>query len=173
MPNIQNQETLAQIKEGLQAAGAVWVVDYRGLSVKDIQELRGLIRDAGARMIVYKNTLMHLALAELDMTSMDEILAGPSAFVFTGADPVAAAKVIRDFAKKNQNLEIKGGLMSGSFLTADEVQAVASLPSHDQLMGQIAGLISSMARGLAVSINGVASGLARATAAVAEQKEAA
>lgn len=173
MPNAKNQETLVKIKEDLGGASAVWVVDYCGLSVKDIQALRRDIREAGASMKVYKNTLMHLALAESELPTLDDMLAGPSAFVFAGEDVAAAAKAVKNFAKANQDLEIKGGLMEGAAVTAAEVEAIASLPSREELIAQIAGAISGVARGLAVSINGVPSGLAQVAKAVADQKEAA
>ena len=101
MPSTKNVDALAQIKEDLADVQAVWVVDYRGLTVKEAQELRRNIREAGAVMKVYKNTLMHIALKELDMADMDEILSGPSAFVFADGDPVASAKALRDFSKDN------------------------------------------------------------------------
>lgn len=173
MPNAQNVETLAQIKEDLDGVSAVWAVDYRGLTVKEIQELRRAIREADASMKVYKNKLMHIALADLEMASMDEVLSGPSAFVFSGADVAASAKVLKEFAKKNDKLEIKGGIMDGAFVDAAQIEAIASLPSREQLLGQIAGAIAGVARGLAVTINGVPSGLARAISAVADQKNAA
>ena len=173
MPNAKNQETLAKIKADLGGASAVWVVDYCGLSVKDIQALRREIREAGASMKVYKNTLVHLALAESELPTLDDLLAGPSAFVFAGEDVAAAAKAVKNFAKDNQDLEIKGGLMEGAAVTAAEVEAIASLPSREELIAQIAGAISGVARGLAVSINGVPSGLAQVAKAVANQKEAA
>lgn len=76
MPNMKNQETLAQIKEELEGVSAVWVVDYCGLTVKEIQELRSNIRETGATMKVYKNTLMHIALAESDLPTLDDMLEG-------------------------------------------------------------------------------------------------
>ncbi|WP_080802652.1 50S ribosomal protein L10 [Arabiibacter massiliensis] len=173
MPNMKNQETLAKIKEDLAGVSAVWVVDYCGLTVKEIQNLRNDIREAGASLKVYKNTLMHIALEESELPTLDEILEGPSAFVFAGEDVAAAAKAVKTFAKTNQNLEIKGGLMEGSQVSAAEVEAIASLPSREELIAQIAGAISGVARGLAVALNGVPRGLAQATKAVAEQKEAA
>ena len=178
MPNAQNVETLAKIKEDLTDIPAMWVVDYRGLTVKEIQALRGAIREADASMKVYKNTLMHIALKELALEEMhlpncDEVLAGPSAFIFSGEDVAASAKALKEFAKNNKNLEIKGGMMDGQFVDAAQVEAIASLPSRDQLYAQIAGAISGIARGLAVSINGVPSGLARAVNAVSQQKPAA
>ncbi len=173
MPNAQNQEMLANIKADLEAAGAVWVVDYRGLTVKEIQQLRRNIREADGQMKVYKNTIMHLALSQADLPTLDDLLAGPSAFVFAGTDVAASAKAIKEFAKDNENLQIKGGLMDGAAVSAAEVEAIASLPSREVLMAQIAGAISGVARGLATSINGVPRGLAQVVKAVADQKEAA
>src|SRR5699024_772679 len=126
-----------------------------------------------AGLKVYKNTLMRLALSESDLPTLDDLLEGPSAFVFAGGDVAAAAKVVKNFAKANDNLEIKGGLMEGAAVTAAEVEAIASLPSREELLAQIAGAISGVARGLAVALNGVPSGLAQVTKAVADQKEAA
>ena len=172
MPNAENVEMLAQIKGDLEGSSAMWVVDYRGLTVKEIQNLRRSIREAGAVMKVYKNTIMHIALEQAEMPTLDDMLAGPSAFVFAGEDAAAAAKAVKDFAKSNENLEIKGGLMDAVALSAAEVEAIASLPSREQLMAQIAGAISGVARGLATAINGVPRGLAQATKAVADQKAA-
>lgn len=173
MPNAQNKETLAKIKEELDGISAVWIVDYRGLTVKETQQLRRDVREAGAHMVVYKNTLMKLALKEMELPEMDDILAGPNAFVFAETDAAAAAKAIKDFAKGNDKLVIMGGLMDGKAYSSEEVEAIASLPSREQLLGQIAGAIAGVARGLAVTINGVPSGLARAISQVAEQKPAA
>lgn len=173
MPNLQNQENLAKIKADLDSVSAVWVVDYRGLTVKEVQALRNDIREAGATMKVYKNSLMHIALEELELPTLDEVLAGPSAFVFSSSDPAAAAKAVKTFAKSNENLVIKGGIMEGEAVDAAQIEAIASLPSREELMAMVAGAISGVARGLAVSINGVPSGLAQCVKQVAEQKPAA
>ncbi len=98
MPNAQNQEMLESIKADLEASGAVWVVDYRGLTVKEIQQLRRNIREADGHMKVYKNTIMHLALSQQDLPTLDDLLAGPSAFVFAGNDVAASAKAVKEFA---------------------------------------------------------------------------
>lgn len=173
MPNAQNKEMLTSIKEDLDGVSAMWVVDYRGLTVKEMQQLRREIREAGAIMKVYKNTLVHLALSEAELPTLDDMLEGPSAFVFSGDDVAASAKAVKNFAKGNENLEIKGGLMEGAAVNAAEVEAIASLPSREELMAQIAGAISGVARGLATSINGVPRGMAQVIKAVADQKEAA
>ena len=173
MPNAQNKEMLASIKEDLDGVTAMWVVDYRGLTVKEMQQLRRNIREAGAVLKVYKNTLVHLALAEAELPTLDDMLEGPSAFVFSGNDVAASAKAVKNFAKDNENLEIKGGLMEGAAVNAAEVEAIASLPSREELMAKIAGAISGVARGLATGINGVPRSVAGAIKAVADQKEAA
>ena len=172
MPNARNQEMMEAIKADLDGVQAMWVVDACGLTVKEVQELRRNIREAGAIMKVYKNTIMRKALAELDLVNMDEILEGPSAFVFCEGDVAAAAKAITEFAKGNDMLEVKGGMMDGAFTTPEEIAAIASLPSKEELIAQIAGAISGVARGLAVTINGVPSGLAQAIKQVSEQKAA-
>lgn len=173
MPNASNIEMLSHIKEDLDGVGAVWVVDYRGLSVKESEALRRSIRQSDSIMKVYKNNLVRIALSELDMVNIDDILSGPSAFVFSGEDVASSAKAIKEFAKENENLVIKGGIMDGAFVDAAQIEAIASLPSREQLMGQIAGALSSIARGLAVTINGVPSGVARGINAVSQQKDAA
>lgn len=173
MPNKQNVENVAKISEQLNGVAAMWVVDYRGLTVKESEALRRSLRECDAKMGVYKNTLMRLALENAGMPAMGDVLSGPSAFVFAEGDPVASAKALKEFAAKNSNLIIKGGVMEGTAYDAAQVEAIASLPSREQLYGQLAGLISGFARRIAVSINGVPSGLARAVKGVSEQKSAA
>ena len=171
MPNAKNQEMLASIKQDMEGQTAIFIVDYCGLTVKDIQELRRSIRGAGGSMKVYKNSLMRIALTEAGLPTLDDLLQGPSAFVFGGEDFAATAKVVKEYAKTNQKLEIKGGLLEGKEISAEQVDAVASLPTRPELIAQIAGAISGIARGLAVSISGVSRGLALATQAVADQKK--
>ena len=102
MPNAQNKEMLASIKEDLDGVSAMWVVDYRGLTVKEMQQLRRDIRETGSVMKVYKNTLVHLALAEAELPTLDDMLAGPSAFVFSGNDVAASAKALKTFQAAEQ-----------------------------------------------------------------------
>lgn len=169
MPNKENVAQLEEIKEHLQGAGAVWCVDYRGLSVKEIQQLRRDIRANDAQMYVFKNTLMHIALSELEMPSMDDILAGPSAFVFTGDDPVASAKAIKNFSKSNEALEIKGGIMDSVFQDASAVQAIADLPSREELIAKLLGTISNPMAKTVRTLNAVLEAPVRAIAEVAKK----
>ena len=96
MPNARNLEMMESIKADLEGVNAMWVIDACGLTVKEVEQLRNSIREAGAAMTVYKNTIMKKALAELDLVNMDSILEGPSAFVFCTGDVAAAAKRSRD-----------------------------------------------------------------------------
>lgn len=173
MPNVQNQESLVKIKEDLAGVNAMWVVDYRGLTVKEIQNLRNDVRGADASMKVYKNTLMHLALAELELPSLDSVLEGPSAFVFAGEDPVASAKALKEFAKSNPNLVIKGGMMDGAFLDAAQVEAVASLPSREELIAKLLGTITNPMSQIVRVLNAPMETFARCVSQIAEQKPAA
>ena len=152
MPNAQNVAALESLKAGLEGVTAVWAVSYNGLTVKDAETLRRSVREAGAVMKVCKNTLMKRALADLDMPAMDEILEGPSAFVFTTGDPVAAAKAVKDFAKGNPAVALKGGVMDGAFQDAAAAEAIAALPSKDQLLGQIACSLTGVASQLAIAL---------------------
>ena len=171
MPNAENVKMLEDIKSDIDGAGAMWVVDYRGLTVKDIQGLRRSIREADAEMKVYKNTIMHLALKETDGPDLDSILSGPSAFVFAGEDPVASAKVLKEFSKQNEALEIKGGMMDGQFLDVDQVMAVAALPSREELIAKLLGTISNPLVKTVRVLNGPMEAFARVVGQIAEQKE--
>ena len=152
MPNAKNVATLEAVKADLEGVTAVWAISYNGLTVKDSEALRRSVREAGAIMKVYKNTLMKRALADMDLASMDEILEGPSAFVFTTGDPVADAKAVKDFAKANPAVALKRGMMDGMFQDAVAAEAIAALPSKDQLLGQIACALTGVASQLAISI---------------------
>lgn len=173
MPQQYKVDKVAEIESKIEENNGVFVVGYNGLTVKQAQELRHQLREAGAEMKVYKNNLVRLALQNQDQPAIDEILAGPLAYVFYENEPVEAAKALKEFATKSKGvLEIKGGISEGKAVTAEEVNAIAELPTKDQLLGQIAGLINGFARDIAVCVNGVSSGLARTVQQISEQKAA-
>lgn len=173
MPNAKNVAMLADIKEDLVDLTAMWIVDYRGLTVKESQALRRSIREADAEMKVYKNTLVRIALSEDGQPSVDDLLAGPSAFVFCHQDPVASAKALADFAKTNENLVIKGGIMDGTALDADQVKAVAALPSREELIAKLLGTLNNPLVQTVRVLNAPMEAFARCVAAIADQKDAA
>lgn len=173
MATAQKTAAVAEIKDRLTSSEGVILADYRGLSVKDMQELRVNVRNAGADLKIYKNTLTEIAIRELAMPSMDEYLVGPTAFVFVEADPVAPAKALADFAKTHKTLQIKGGFIENSVVGEDAVKAIAALPSREELVAKLLGTLQNpMAKTVRV-LNGPASAFARALNAIAQQKEAA
>ncbi|HHY20731.1 MAG TPA: 50S ribosomal protein L10 [Bacilli bacterium] len=136
------------------------VVDYRGLNVAEVTELRKQLREAGIDYKVYKNTLARRATAEVELTELDEFLLGPTAIAFGYEDAVAPAKIINDFAKKHEALEIKAGVIEGKIATVEEVKALAELPSREGLLSMLLSVLQAPIRNFAL-----------ATKAVAEQKE--
>ncbi|MDM8162738.1 50S ribosomal protein L10 [Collinsella intestinalis] len=173
MPAAYKIEKVAEIEQRVEANNGVFVVNYRGLTVKQSEDLRHKLREAGAEMKVYKNNLVRLALKNQEQPEIDDILVGPVAYVFYENEPVESAKVLKEFAQKSKGvLEVRGGISEGKAVTAEEVNAIADLPTKDQLLGQIAGLINGFARDIAVCVNGVSSGLARQISQISEQKAA-
>ncbi len=176
MPAQSKYEMLEKVNASLEASQGFYVVDYRGLTVKETQELRRSLREAGGSMKVYKNNIVKIALEQAEMPNIDDILVGTCSYVFFGDDPVSPAKVLRDFAQKTKKTEVIGGIADGAALTGEQAKAYADLPTREQLFGQIAGLISGFARGIAVGINEIPGGLARVIKAINEaddQQEAA
>ncbi len=173
MPTQAKSDVVAEIKDKLTASGGVIMADYRGLSVKDMQELRIKIREAGGEVKVYKNTLTEIAVRELALPNMDEYLQGPTAFVFAGEDPVAPAKALVDFKKGHDVLEVKGGYVQNTVVDAAGVKAIAALPSREELIAKIMGSLVNPIRGFMSMANAPAGALARALQAVADQKAAA
>jgi large subunit ribosomal protein L10 len=153
-------------------AGVIVVTHYSGLSVPDLDELRHQMADVGGTVKVTKNRLVKLALAGTPNESVGEFFIGPTAIAFSD-DPVAAPKVAANFAKANDNLKIIGGIMDGNVLDADGVKNLASLPSLDELRGQLVGLINSPATNLAGVLQAPAGQLARVIGAKAAEGDAA
>ena len=140
MPQQYKIDKVAEIESRIAENAGLFVVNYNGLTVKQAQELRHQLRECGAEMKVYKNNLVKIALKNQEQPELDEILAGPVAYVFYESEPVEAAKALKDFSAKSKGvLEIKGGISDGKAVSADDVKAIAELPTKDQLLGQIAG----------------------------------
>lgn len=138
-PRPEKVATVAEIAGKLSAAPAVFVAEYRGLSVGGLATLRGELRKSGAELKVYKNTLARLAARDAGVEVLEELLVGPTSITFAGDDLVGAAKSLSDAAKANPNLVVKGGALGASLLSADDVKALANLPSREQLLASLAG----------------------------------
>ncbi|WP_408896954.1 50S ribosomal protein L10 [Nocardioides sp. R1-1] len=138
MARADKQAAVAEIAESFsESAGAV-LTEYRGLTVKELQDLRRSL-GANANYAVVKNTLAKLAATEAGIEGFDELLTGPTAIAFIKGDVVEAAKGLRDFAKANPTLVIKGGVLDGNLLDANEIAKLADLESREVLLGKLAG----------------------------------
>lgn len=156
----QKQILVSEIATKLRDSKATVVVDYRGLNVAQVTELRKQLREANVEFKVYKNTMTRRATAEAELTELDASLVGPTAIAFSNEDVIAPAKILNDFAKKNDKLEIKAGIIEGRFVTLEEVKALAELPSREGLLSMLLSVLQAPMRNFAL-----------ATKAVAEQKE--
>lgn len=161
------EEITAEINE----AQAVFAVDYRGITVTQVADLRSKLRESDTTFRVVKNTLTERAADQAGAEALKELLEGPTALAFVKGDAAAAAKTISDAAKEIELLPFKGGLMDGNPLSVDDIKAISKLPSREVLYGQLVGIVASPITGLARSLNGLLGGLAIALAGVQEKKE--
>ena len=152
-PRADKVAVVDEVRERFEAAQSVMVTEYRGLSVGDLAGLRADLRKSGTEYKVYKNTLVRRAVAELAPEGFADLLVGPTALVFVGDDPSAAAKALGDFASGNDNLVIKGGTLSGGLLDESQIRELADLPSRDELLSSIAGGLAAPLQQLASMMN--------------------
>lgn len=172
MPAQSNIDMLEKVKGSIETSKGVFVVDYRGLTVKEAQELRRALREANAHMKVYKNNIVRIALNEAEMPNIDDMLKGTCAYVFYENDPVEAAKVLKQEADKLKKMQILGGIADGKAITAEEALAYAELPSRDELLAKLVYVIGSPLSGIAQVCAGPARGLVTALQAVADKQAA-
>ena len=150
------QPIVNEISEAINGAASVVVVDYRGLTVAQDTELRKQLRAAGITYKVYKNTLVSRAVEGTEFESLREVLEGPSAFAISTEDATAPARVIAEFAKKAPKLEIKAGVVEGTFYDANGMKEISSIPSRDVLLGRLFGSMQSPITNLARVLNQIA-----------------
>lgn len=167
------ENLVEEIKDRFSASEAIIMIDYRGLSVKEMEALRGKMRESGSEIKIYKNSLTEIAIRELALPSMDEFLAGPTAFVFITDDAAAPAKALNAFAKEHAALELKGGFVSNQLVDAAGVKAIATLPSREELIAKLLGTMNNPIVGFARVLNGPVEAFARTVQAVADQQAAA
>ena len=130
-------------------------MDYRGLTVAEVTELRKQLRDAGVEFKVYKNTMTRRAADSLGLSELNEFLVGPSALAFSNEDVIAPAKIINNFAKEHEALEIKAGVIEGSYVPVEDVKAIASLPSREGLLSMLLSVLQAPVRNFAYAVKAV------------------
>jgi large subunit ribosomal protein L10 len=167
----QKAEVVDQIAAQIEAAEAIYAVDYRGLTVTQAAELRSRLRENDASFRIVKNTLTLRAAEKAGAEPLKPLVEeGPTALTFVQGDPALAAKALDAFARQAQVLELKGGLLDGRALGVEELRSLARLPGRDQLNAQLAGIVASPITGLVRGLGALLSGLAIALGQVAEQR---
>src|SRR5699024_8960291 len=140
------QQLVDDIASQLKDSVSTIVVNYRGLTVSEMTELRKNLRDAGGEFKVYKNTMTGRAAEKAERTELNEFFTGPNAIAFSNEDVIAPAKILYNFAKEHEALEIKAGVLEGRFTPAEDVNAIASLPSKDGLVSMLRSVLQEIGR---------------------------
>jgi large subunit ribosomal protein L10 len=166
------EQVVAELAEKLAEAKATFLADYRGLNVEQVNKLRNELRGVGVEYLVVKNTLLRLAAQGTSSECMSAQLLGPTALAIATADPVAPAKVLADFAKANAKFELKGGALQGKALSANDIRALAELPSREVLLGRLLGSLNAPVSNFVGVLAAVPRSLVQVLAAVQEQKAA-
>ncbi|MFC4811524.1 50S ribosomal protein L10 [Paenibacillus sp. GCM10023250] len=150
------EQAVAEITAKLRESSSTVVADYRGLNVAQVTELRKQLREANVEFQVLKNSLVRRATANAELTDLDAVLAGPTAVAFSKDDAVAPAKILADFAKKNDALKLKGGVVDGQVFSADQIKALADLPSREGLLSMLLSVLQAPMRNFALAVKAVA-----------------
>lgn len=153
----------------IEASQAIFAVDYRGITVSQVADLRSKLRESDTTLSVVKNSLTERAADKAGAEALKQILTGPTALAFVRGDAAAAAKALSDAQRATQVLEFKGGLMDGQAVGPDEIKAISKLPSREVLYGQLVGVVASPLNGLARGLNALIAGVAIQLRAIHDQ----
>ncbi len=141
-PRPEKVAVVDEVKSRLTDSDAAILTEYRGLTVKNMADLRASLRENGGEYKVYKNTLVRFAVRDLELNELEASLTGPTAIAFVKGDAVAVAKILKDFAKTNPSLIVKGGVLGSKPLSAADASALADLPTREVVLSQLAGLLA-------------------------------
>ncbi len=169
----QKKELVERLAKALAESEVSILVDYKGLDVLKMTELRAQLRNEGVQMEVVKNTLLDRASEGTDAALMKDFYKGPSAIVLSKDDPVAPAKILAKFAKENDKLEIKAGTLSGKLLDVDAIKQLAKMPSREELLGQLVYTLNAVPTSFVNVLSGVPRSFVNVLSAIKDQKEAA
>lgn len=171
VPNPQKEREVEALRELLSSNNVQFVTDHSGLSVKEISNLRGRLRECGASMRISKNRLINIARDQAGLVSIESILEGPSSVIFASEDPVTPAKILRDFIKEFEKPAIKTLVIDNVVWKVSKFDELASLPSIDELRAKMVGRIAAPITGLVFTMSGLLRGFVVALNAVAEKKQ--
>jgi large subunit ribosomal protein L10 len=171
-PRPEKVAVVDEVRERMQAADGALLTEYRGLTVAELAELRRELTAAGGDYKIYKNTLVRLAVADTAGAGVSDLLTGPTAIAFVQGDVSAVAKALRDFARANPNLIVKGGLVGSTIMSAADIDVLAELPSRETLLAQFAGALSAPLQQLAGLVQALPRNLAYGISALLEQRQA-
>jgi large subunit ribosomal protein L10 len=172
MSKTQRQEMVEALQADLRESPDLYLTDFTGLDVLRMTELRRRLRGAGVRYLVVKNTLVQRALAANEVTALDDHLSGPTGVVLAGEDAISTAKVLTDFIKEHERPAIKVGFLDGKIVTPEDVQRLATLPSREQLLSQLAGTMQAPVSGFLGALNGLLYQFVGAVEALRAQRSA-
>jgi large subunit ribosomal protein L10 len=172
MPRPEKVQAVEDIKQRIDAAPAVFLTEYRGLSVPEQEQLRAGLREAGAEYKVVKMTLAAIAARDLGLDELAEEMVGPTAIAFAGTDAVAAAKALTKFAEEHDVFVVKSGLLGGNVLAPEQVGELAKLPGREELLGKIAGAMAAPLFGAAGLFQAFTRNAAGMMSQLLEKKEA-
>jgi large subunit ribosomal protein L10 len=167
----KKEQIVAGYVDQLSRSNAIFLTDYRGLTVKDLESLRAKVRDAGGGYSIIKNTLAVRAMEAASLPVPEDMLAGPTAIGFAYEEVPAIAKVLDDFAKGTDVLQIKGGVMEGKVLSPEQIKSLASMPPREVVLAQLLGLIQQPGNRMAGVVNAAGGKLAATIKAYAEKLE--
>ena len=168
---VDKQEIVAEVNSTASHALSLVIADARGVDVTDMTELRKLARENKVILRIIRNTLAKRAFEGTEFDCVKDVLAGPSLFGFSMEDPGAAARIFKDFAKENENFEVKALSIDGNLLNADQIDVLAKLPTREQALGQLASVMIAPVTKLVRTFNEVPAKVVRAVAAVRDQKQ--
>ena len=170
-PRPEKVAVVDEVKSRFDGASAALLTEYRGLNVAALAQLRRALREAGGELKVYKNTLVRFAARDLGL-EIEDMLTGPTAVAFVDGDPVNVAKALRDFARTNPNLVVKGGLLGTRSMTAAETQALADVEPREVLLAKLAGALQAPMQQFAGLLQALPQNFAYGLQAVIDQKNA-
>jgi large subunit ribosomal protein L10 len=171
-PRPEKVAVVTEVRERLQSSNGALLTEYRGLKVSDLANLRRAIGDAGGEYRIFKNTLVRRAANELNLADLEPLLVGPTAVAFVDGDAVAVAKVLRDFARTNPNLTIKGGLLGTTVLSAADAGALADVAPREVILAQLAGAFAAPLQKMAGLLQALPRNFAYGLSALLEKRGA-